>query len=164
MSVRQAEIFYIPTHGQNNISTMALFKFNSSTAPDTDSGSTDRGISNTAAILIKYFKLLLEDARLTAAEKLTVLFSTVTFYALLLVVGTVALVFISIGIGHWLAATVAPELAYLFIAAFYVVVLIVLIVFKRQLLIDPICRFITRLIVEPPKAPKRTESSHETVD
>lgn len=112
--------------------------------------STGAQVRRTSAILMRYLRLTVEDLRLTAAEKLTVLFSTVTYFALLLIVGTVALVFVSIGLGHWLAATVAPLMAYLYIALFYVLVLVALVVFKRQLLIDPICRFVTRLIVEPP--------------
>ncbi len=113
--------------------------------------STGAQMRRASAILMSNVRLTVEDLRLTAAEKLTVLFSTVTYFALLLIVGTVALVFVSIGIGHWLAATVAPLMAYLYIALFYILVLVVLVVFKRQLLIDPICRFVTRLIVEPPR-------------
>ncbi|MDE6311343.1 MAG: hypothetical protein K2L96_05945 [Muribaculaceae bacterium] len=125
--------------------------------------STGDKIRETGNILIRYLRLTAEDLRLTAAEKLTVLFSTVTFFALVLIIGTVALVFVSIGIGHWLAATVAPLMAYLYIAIFYVLILAVLIIFKRQLLIDPICRFVTRLIVEAPKLERQnTGEKHET--
>lgn len=126
------------------------------------SQTTSDEVKSSAAILIRYLRLLVEDMRLTAAEKLTVLFATVAFYSLLLIVGIVALVFISIGIGHWLAATVAPMLAYIYIAAFYLVLLILLVVFKRQLLIDPICRFITRLLVEPPRPERRHHHKTET--
>ncbi len=125
--------------------------------------STGEQIKETGTILWRYLRLTAEDLRLTAAEKLTVLFSTVTFFALVLITGTVALVFVSIGIGHWLAATVAPLMAYLYIAIFYVLILAVLIIFKRQLLIDPICRFVTRLIVEAPKNENRNSGDeHET--
>lgn len=80
--------------------------------------STGEKVRRSSAILMRYLRLTVEDVRLTAAEKLTVLFSTVTFFALVLILGTVALVFVSIGIGHWLAATVAPLMAYLYIAIF----------------------------------------------
>lgn len=129
-------------------------------SPRLQEDSTGQKVRETTGLIRRYFKLLFEDFRLTAAEKLTILFSAVTFIALLLIVGTVALVFISIGVGHWLAATVAPLMAYLYIAGFYVLLLLVLIIFKRQLLVDPICRFVTRLIVEPPKS----ESSHPNKD
>lgn len=127
--------------------------------------STGEKVRRSSAILMRYLRLTVEDVRLTAAEKLTVLFSTVTFFALVLILGTVALVFVSIGIGHWLAATVAPLMAYLYIAIFYVVVLLALILFRRQILVDPICRFVTRLIVEPPKAePSKTGTENEKAE
>lgn len=127
--------------------------------------STGEKVRRSSAILMRYLRLTVEDVRLTAAEKLTVLFSTVTFFALVLILGTVALVFVSIGIGHWLAATVAPLMAYLYIAIFYVVVLLALILFRRQILVDPICRFVTRLIVEPPKAePSKPATENETAE
>ena len=127
--------------------------------------STGEKVRRSSAILMRYLRLTVEDVRLTAAEKLTVLFSTVTFFALVLILGTVALVFVSIGIGHWLAATVAPLMAYLYIAIFYVVVLLALILFRRQILVDPICRFVTRLIVEPPKAaPSKPATENEKAE
>ncbi len=127
--------------------------------------STGEKVRRSSAILMRYLRLTVEDVCLTAAEKLTVIFSTVTFFALVLILGTVALVFVSIGIGHWLAATVAPLMAYLYIAIFYVVVLLALILFRRQILVDPICRFVTRLIVEPPKAePSKPATENEKAE
>ena len=124
--------------------------------------TTGQRVQEVGGILRRYLKLLIEDARLTAAEKLTILFSTVSLFALVVIVGVVALVFVSIGIGHLLAETIAPVMAYLYIAGFYILVLIAMIVFKRQLFIDPICRFVTRLIVEPPKP--QTERRKTEID
>lgn len=131
-----------------------------------DGESTSGQMRQTSEVLMRYLRLTAEDLRLTAAEKLTVLFSAVTFFSLVLIVGIVALVFVSVGVGHWLAATVAPMTAYLYIAFFYVAVLLLLILFKRQLIIDPICRFVTRLIVEPPKveSAQNPVSGNETVE
>lgn len=113
------------------------------------------------ASLLRYLRLLIEDARLAAAEKLTVLLSAVAFFGLLIIVGVVALVFISIGIGQFLTATVAPVWAYTYIAGFYVLVFIALLVFRRALFVDPIARFITRLIVEAPQPSKSTENESD---
>ncbi len=101
------------------------------------------------AILRRYITLQLDYARLTAIEKATVLLSTVAFFALALVIGLITLVFISIGIGHWLAATIAPHLAYLFVSAFYLVLLVLLIIFRKQLIFNPAARFISRLFLNP---------------
>jgi hypothetical protein len=101
--------------------------------------------------ILRYAKLSLDGARLGLAEKLTILLSTVAFFAVVFVVALVALIFLSIGIGHILASTIAPLWAYVFIALFYLVLIAVLVAFKKQIFINPIARFITRLIVTPPK-------------
>lgn len=102
------------------------------------------------SIVRRYLNLQIDYARLTAIEKATVLLSTVAFFALALVIGLLTLVFLSIGVGHWLAATVAPHLAYLFVSAFYLVVLVLFIVFRKQLIFDPAARFISRLFLKDP--------------
>lgn len=101
--------------------------------------------------LRRYIMLQLDFARLSGAEKLTVLLSTILFGAMIVIFGSIMLVFISIGVGHLLAMTVAPYVAYLYVAAFYLVVFICLIIFRRQLFTDPVARMISRLFVKPPK-------------
>lgn len=100
--------------------------------------------------------LQLDYARLTAAEKMTVLLSTIAFFAVVGVLGTLVLIFVSIGVGHLLASTVAREAGYLYVAAFYLVLFVMLFVFRKKLIVDPIARFITKLFVKPPE-----DSSHE---
>ncbi len=105
-------------------------------------------IKRLSAILLRYLTLQLDYARLSAAEKLTVLLSTIAFFALLVILGMITLVFISIG--HWLAATVAPYTAYLFVSAFYLLLLALLIVFRNQIIFNPAARFISRLFLKAP--------------
>lgn len=107
------------------------------------------------AIAMRYATLRLDYARLTAAEKLTVLLATIAFYALVVIIGMITLLFISIGIGHWLSETIAPYTAYLFVSAFYLVLLVVLIVFRHRLIFNPAARFISRLLLKTP------DSDHE---
>lgn len=95
--------------------------------------------------------LYFEKARLKTTEKITILLATIAFTAVLMAVIMVCLVFISIGIGHLLATTIAPHWAYLFIAAFYVLLLVLVIAFRRPLFVDPISRFMSRLLVEEPE-------------
>lgn len=95
--------------------------------------------------------LNMDYARLTAAEKLTILLSTMAFYSVVGIMGTLVLVFVSIGVGHLLATTVARVAAYLYVAGFYLVVFVLLFVFRKQIFIDPIARFISKLFVKPPQ-------------
>lgn len=104
---------------------------------------------------MRYVTFQLDYARLTAAEKLTLLLATIAFYALVVIIGMTTLLFISIGIGHWLSVTIAPYTAYLFVSAFYLVLLIVLIVFRHRLIFNPAARFISRLLLKNP------DSDHE---
>ena len=108
-------------------------------------------IKRLTSIVLRYLTLQLEYAKLTATEKLTVLLSTIAFFALILILGLITLVFVSIGIGHWLAATVAPYTAYLFVSAFYLVLLILLIVFRNQIIFNPASRFLSRLFLKNPE-------------
>jgi len=103
------------------------------------------------SIAFRYITLQLDYARLSAAEKITVLLSTIALYALIAIIGMITLVFISIGIGHLLSKTIAPYTAYLFVSAFYLLLLIMLLVFRKRLIFDPASRFISKLFLKTPE-------------
>lgn len=104
---------------------------------------------------LRYITIQLDYAKLTAAEKLTVLLSTIAFFAMAVIIGLITLVFISIGIGHWLSVTIAPYTAYLFVSLFYLLLLVLLIIFRQQLIFNPVARFISKLFLKNP------DESHE---
>lgn len=113
-----------------------------------EKGKTVSGFTETVSL---YIKLLLEDARLTLAEKLTRLLSAIALCAVLLVLGIVALVFVSVAVAILLAAAINPLWALVIVATFYLVVLVILLVFRNALLVNPIARFISRLILKAPQ-------------
>lgn len=125
-----------------------------------DEAGTVRGF---IATIQKYIELNIENVRLSAAEKTSILFTSIAFVAMVIIVGTISLFFISIGIGHLLASTIAPHWAYMFVAGFYVLVLILIIVFKNRLFLYPITKFVTRLLLAPP-TPKEEELMTEDDD
>lgn len=98
----------------------------------------------------KLAKLHLDYARLTATEKLTIILSTIAIYALVVIFATLSLVFLTLGIGHLLATTIAPHFAYLIVAGFYVIVLVALLLLRKKLFYNPIARFLSKLFVDPP--------------
>lgn len=108
--------------------------------------------------------LYLEKARLKTTEKLTILLSTVAFTAVVVALSLILLVFVSIGVGHWLATSIAPHLAYLFVAAFYLLLLIAVAALRKQLFITPIARFMSRLIVKEPEFEPETDDKDEPED
>ena len=129
--------------------------------------SSQKPLSATLSSLVSGVRALgslyFEKARLKTTEKITILLATVSYAAVIMALGLVCLVFVSIGIGHLLATTLAPHLAYLIIAAFYLIIFVLAIVFRRQLFVDPIARFMSRLLVEKPEDIREAERKAEEV-
>ena len=88
--------------------------------------------------------LQLDYARLTVAEKCTVLLSTIAFYSMAVALATLVLIFLSIGLGQLLTDTVIGKYA-------YIVLFVLLFVLRKRLIINPVARFMSKLLVEPPK-------------
>lgn len=113
-------------------------------------GSSPSGLSAISQIVGKYVKLLVEDTRLNVAEKLTRLLSTIALASLLTIIVTVALVFVSIAVGIALAETLSPLWSFVIVAGFYIALLIILVTCRRTLLVSPIARFISSILLPPP--------------
>ncbi|MDE6270110.1 MAG: hypothetical protein K2M12_04555 [Muribaculaceae bacterium] len=108
-----------------------------------------------------------DSIRLSMAERLTLLLSAIAIAGIAVILVTAILVFSSIGAAHMLAS-LTPHGAYFIVAGFYALLLVLLLVFRRRLVVDPVCRLITRLIVPPPSATElpaktthTTSSDHE---
>lgn len=105
--------------------------------------------------LYSAIKLLLglkvEFIRLKTTEKLTIILAAIAFYAVAMTLGLVCVIFLSIGLGKLLAEAMAPYAAYWIIAAIYLVAFVLVFVLKRQIFVDPIARFMSRLLVEVPE-------------
>lgn len=115
------------------------------------SNETPNTFSNLAKTVSNYVKLLIEDTRLNAAEKLTRLFSAIALSAILLIIGMVVLVVLSIAACFALASVMPAMWAFLIVAAVYVILMVIIVVFRTQLLVNPIARFISRLLLPAPK-------------
>ena len=119
----------------------------------TSSDNTATTMPTLGAIVGRYVKLLVEDTRLNVAEKLTRLLSAIALCSLLTIIGTAALVFISIAVGMALATVIAPLWAFIIVAGFYIAVLVILVTCRNALLVNPIARFISRLLLPAPQKP-----------
>ncbi|MDE7426461.1 MAG: phage holin family protein [Muribaculaceae bacterium] len=100
--------------------------------------------------VLRLVQLNIESARLGVAEKVVTFLSAAALTGAKVILGALFLVFASVGVGHLLASSIAPHIAYLLVAAFYLLLFILLIIFRKQLIIDPISRFITRLFLPDP--------------
>lgn len=112
---------------------------------------TNESLKSIFATLRRFAMLHIESARLSTAEKLTLLGTTIVYGALMIILCSMALFFITIGVGHLLATTIAEHLAYLWVSGFYIALVILLMIFKRQLILNPICRYISRLLAPKPE-------------
>lgn len=107
----------------------------------------------------RYLKLLLEDTRLNAAEKLTRLMSAVAISAIMLFLAVVTLVFLSLGLSMALAEVMKPLWAFIIVAAIYLVLCVVLLLARKVLIIDPIARFTSKLLLDPPEQQKPKQNN-----
>lgn len=95
----------------------------------------------------QYFDLNVEYAKLTVAEKTAILLTAVATATVCGVLVVLVFFFISLAIVYWLGMVMSVALAYTIMGAFYVALLVVAIVFRRQLIINPISRFISKLFL-----------------
>lgn len=91
------------------------------------------------------FNINVVYAKLTAAEKLTVLLATVGIVLVGLVLVTLIVFFLSLAIVWWIAEGIGMVWAYLIMCAFYILLFVLLMAFRKQLIINPIANFISRL-------------------
>lgn len=131
--------------------------FNNNNSTDTKSGTA--GLADN---VVRYVRLLVEDTKLNVAEKLTRLLAAVALSAVLLILGIVTLVYISMAVAWSLAVALSPVWSYIIVAGFFVILLAVLIIFRKELIENPIARFISRLLLDAP-APKETQNDTPTL-
>lgn len=94
-----------------------------------------------------YSKLSVENFRLILTEKLTLLLSLIAMAAVAAAFLLIMLFFISVCAATLLAHVIPLAWAFAIMAGIYLLLGIGVIVFRRQLLMDPIARFISRLIL-----------------
>lgn len=99
------------------------------------------------AELKNYLKLNVEYAKLTAAEKVTRLLSMMAFVAIVFILGLLAFLFFTIALADLLAIEVGTAAAYGILCAFYILLIICVVVFRKPLIINPLSKFMTKLFL-----------------
>lgn len=94
-------------------------------------------------------KLNVNYAKFTAAEKLTLLLTTISFALVGFVLISLLMFFLSIAIVRCIATGVGLIWAYFIMCGFYVVLLGVVVAFRKQLIVNPIARFVSRIFFNP---------------
>lgn len=102
--------------------------------------------------------LEVENLRLLLTEKLTLLLGRISLVAVSFVISAAALVFLSMSVADFLLRGLAPCWTYLIIGSFYVLLIVIIACFRRRLIVDPIARYLSRVILDPP-AQKQHENT-----
>lgn len=97
--------------------------------------------------LSELIKLYLANTKLTATEKIARLLATIALCAIVAVLSVLAFFFLSIAVVHWIASETGSEWAYIIMGGFYLLLMIVFVSFKKQLIVNPICKFISQLLL-----------------
>lgn len=108
----------------------------------------------------KLASLYLQDIKLTTADKLTVLLSAISIFAIVLVLAALFIVFAAMAIARLLESVMAPFWAYMIVALFFLLSAILFFAFRRELVVDPIARFLSGLIIAPPVDPSVSNKSN----
>lgn len=94
-----------------------------------------------------YLSLELKYGKLTAVEKLSLLLSAIAFVAVLVIIGGFAFFYLMTTVVHLLSHWVGLMGAHLLVGLLLLLVMGAVVAFKRQLIVDPITRFVTRLFL-----------------
>lgn len=95
-----------------------------------------------------WISLEIEYAKLTVAEKFTVFMGALIVGAVSLLFGMVVLLILAMAIAEAFKLIIEPVYAYLATAGCIIVLLVLFSLFRKPLLLNPIAKFITRLIIE----------------
>lgn len=96
----------------------------------------------------RWIELEIEYAKLTAAEKITVLMTTLIFGAVCLLLGMVILILLAFALVNVFQSFLSAALAFLCVAGILVVFVALLFFLRKPLLENPISRLISKLILD----------------
>lgn len=94
-----------------------------------------------------YGTMKFEYCKLTVAEKVSMLITAISLALLIGALCVVALFFVSMALVYWIAMGVGYGWAFAIMAGVYLLVLVVVILLRKQLILNPVCRFVSKLIL-----------------
>lgn len=109
--------------------------------------------------LKRLFSLYVEDARLALTERLTLLMSSLVIGLFITLLVVAVIIFLSIAAASELRLHLSAVAAYSIVAGGYFILLILLILFRKQLIVNPIARLLSRVILPDPN--EKTENDEQ---
>lgn len=96
----------------------------------------------------EYLKLRIEYGKLTITEKLIMIISSLALGLICVFLGVVALFFLSLSAVDWMALSIGHGWATLIMCGIYLVIILVLVLLRKPLFVNPIARLISRIILK----------------
>lgn len=98
----------------------------------------------------RYLKLEFNYSKLTAVEKLSILLSSIAVVAVMTILGAFILIYLASTLSTMIAeAAGAAWVGNLVVAAIFIVLLLIVLALRKSIIIDPITRFLTKLLLNP---------------
>lgn len=101
--------------------------------------------------LKKFLNFEIDYIKLTATEKLTIILSSIAVIAVVIILGGLALFYLSFSFAYLLAGwTGSLSGSFLIVSGIILFVLLIILMFRRNWILNPISRFISKLFLDPP--------------
>lgn len=100
-----------------------------------------------------WLSLEINYAKLTMAEKLTVLLTTLIIGFICALLGFVAIIMFSFALVELFKLILCPALAYVAVGCIIILCLVLLWLFRQPLLLNPLARMLTRILITPDATP-----------
>ena len=113
--------------------------------------NSDTNYSALFELLKRFINLKVENARLTVAERMTLLLSGFMFYMIVILFAVCIIGFLSVSLAQFLSESLSEHWAYMIVAGMYATFILLLFLLRKPLIVNPIARFMSQLIVEPPE-------------
>lgn len=95
---------------------------------------------------MRWLSLEVRYVKLTVTERATILMGTIALAFISLLIGMVILILLSFSLADWLREYMSPALSCLCVSGVLLLIVALIIALRRPLLMDPIARFLSRLI------------------
>lgn len=102
--------------------------------------------------LKKFLSLQYNYVKLTALEKMVVLFSTLALVAVILLLVACVLFYLSFALVYLISETIGCLWgAYLIVSAMFLLLTLAVYAMRKKLIIDPVAKFLTKLFLDKPE-------------
>ncbi len=96
----------------------------------------------------KYLHLKVDYYKLTGVEKLSLLLSAVALAGIMTILLFISLFYLASALQSYLGLYIGIPLSYVVVSGIFIILGIVVLAFKKALIINPICRLVSKILIE----------------